>query len=260
MDLTGAGGGLMLVLAAGLWLVYLVPNWLRRKEFAATERNAVRLQQTIRILAETSEGPVIAAPGDRAKPRSVARDRSIADGDRAATPRVVSAPLDQRVTRLRRSRAITSLVLLTGVITFVAQLAVSLTAGWAPGGFLVAGVGAVLAVSSIALLRRLASVQPTAVVARQAVHVPDIELPMAPVVREWTPVPMPRPIARPQVAPSTMADPRIAAAAAAESESRTRRGTDRDVAPIPSRFAAMGVVADEAPALDLDAVLARRRA
>ncbi len=61
-----------------------------------------------------------------------------------------------------------------------------------------------------------------------------------------------------------MADPRIAAAAAAEAESRTRRGTDRDIAPLPaerpSRFAAMGVVAEEAPALDLDAVLARRRA
>ncbi len=83
MDLTGAGGGLMLVLAAGLWLVYLVPNWLRREEFAATERNAVRLQRTIRVLAETAEAPT----ADRAKPRPLdAGTRSVAVGDRAGQP------------------------------------------------------------------------------------------------------------------------------------------------------------------------------
>lgn len=51
------GGGLVVVAAAALWLVYLIPTWLRRREYLATERNAVRLQQTLRILAETSEVP-----------------------------------------------------------------------------------------------------------------------------------------------------------------------------------------------------------
>ncbi|GAB3616409.1 hypothetical protein GCM10027416_09660 [Okibacterium endophyticum] len=50
-------GGIIFVLAAALWLVYLVPTWFRRSEYLATERNAVRLQQTMRILAETSEIP-----------------------------------------------------------------------------------------------------------------------------------------------------------------------------------------------------------
>ncbi|WP_308465767.1 hypothetical protein [Rathayibacter soli] len=50
-------GGIVVVLAAALWLVYLLPTWLRRREYQATERNAVRLQQTLRILAETSELP-----------------------------------------------------------------------------------------------------------------------------------------------------------------------------------------------------------
>src|SRR6187431_519349 len=53
----GVGGGVLLALAAGLWLVYLVPSWLRRREYLATERNAVRLQQTLRVLAETAEEP-----------------------------------------------------------------------------------------------------------------------------------------------------------------------------------------------------------
>src|SRR6188474_857237 len=51
------GGGVLLALAAGLWLVYLIPSWLRRREYLATERNAVRLQQTLRVLAETAEVP-----------------------------------------------------------------------------------------------------------------------------------------------------------------------------------------------------------
>ena len=51
------GGGLIFALAAVLWLIYLIPTWFRRNEFLSTERNVVRLQQTLRILAETSEVP-----------------------------------------------------------------------------------------------------------------------------------------------------------------------------------------------------------
>ncbi|NQX11183.1 hypothetical protein HQQ80_06060 [Microbacteriaceae bacterium VKM Ac-2855] len=51
------GGGVVWALAAALWVIYLIPTWLRRRSFLATERNAVRLQQTLRILAETAEVP-----------------------------------------------------------------------------------------------------------------------------------------------------------------------------------------------------------
>lgn len=51
------GGGVLVAVAAALWLAYLMPNWLRRRQYNATERNAVRLQQTLRILAETAETP-----------------------------------------------------------------------------------------------------------------------------------------------------------------------------------------------------------
>jgi membrane protein YdbS with pleckstrin-like domain len=51
------GGGVVWALAAALWVVYLIPTWLRRRSFLATERNAVRLQQTLRILAESAEVP-----------------------------------------------------------------------------------------------------------------------------------------------------------------------------------------------------------
>lgn len=51
------GGGLLVAVAAALWIAYLMPIWLRRRQYLATERNAVRLQQTLRILAETAETP-----------------------------------------------------------------------------------------------------------------------------------------------------------------------------------------------------------
>lgn len=51
------GGGVIVVFAAALWLIYLVPLWRRRRDFVAASRNTIRLQQTLRILAETSEIP-----------------------------------------------------------------------------------------------------------------------------------------------------------------------------------------------------------
>ncbi|UOQ59989.1 hypothetical protein MUN76_13210 [Leucobacter rhizosphaerae] len=53
----GLGGGVIFVVAALLWIAVLVPAWVRRREFRAAERNALRLQRTLRVLAETSEVP-----------------------------------------------------------------------------------------------------------------------------------------------------------------------------------------------------------
>lgn len=57
MDGQILGGGVILLVAGVLWLIYLVPSWQSRSQFNATERNAVRLSQALRVLAETSESP-----------------------------------------------------------------------------------------------------------------------------------------------------------------------------------------------------------
>lgn len=57
MDGQILGGGVILLVAGALWLVYLVPSWQSRHQYNATERNAVRLSQALRVLAETSETP-----------------------------------------------------------------------------------------------------------------------------------------------------------------------------------------------------------
>lgn len=51
------GGGVMFLAIALLWAAVLVPAWFRRREFNAAERNALRLQRTLRVLAETAEVP-----------------------------------------------------------------------------------------------------------------------------------------------------------------------------------------------------------
>jgi hypothetical protein len=57
MGVDGFGSSIVIALAALLWLAYLVPTWFRRREYLATERKALRLQQTLRIMAETAELP-----------------------------------------------------------------------------------------------------------------------------------------------------------------------------------------------------------
>lgn len=51
------GGGMMFIVIALLWGAVLVPAWFQRREFNAAERNALRLQRTLRVLAETAELP-----------------------------------------------------------------------------------------------------------------------------------------------------------------------------------------------------------
>jgi len=51
------GGGVIVFVAVALWLVYLLPSWQSRHRFTSAERNAVRLNQALRVLAETTETP-----------------------------------------------------------------------------------------------------------------------------------------------------------------------------------------------------------
>lgn len=51
------GGGILLAVLALLWIAVLVPTWVSNREQRAAEQYAVRLQRTIRLLAETAEVP-----------------------------------------------------------------------------------------------------------------------------------------------------------------------------------------------------------
>ena len=51
------GGGVVVLVAVLLWLLYLLPSIMRRSRYDASERNALRLNRALRVLAETSETP-----------------------------------------------------------------------------------------------------------------------------------------------------------------------------------------------------------
>lgn len=265
MEITGVGGGIMLAIAAALWLAYLLPNWLKRREYLATERNAVRLQQTIRVLAETAQVPDVVRAA-RSAPFPVAVGRP------ATPPQSVPDPRALTARRIRRTRALTSLVLGSALLLGVVQVSLMVSTGAAAGSWLVLGVCALAAVSALAMLGRLAersrsSVAPVARPARRT------SLGAAPVVaraadRSWSPVAMPKPLYldKPN-APAVVQH--VDLEAAARLAEQARRAAEREATPIrpaavatenTSRFARMGIL-DDAPApVDLDAALARRRA
>lgn len=57
MDGQVLSGGVLLSVGALLWVVYFMPIWMKRKQFSAAEKNALRIHRTLRILAETAEIP-----------------------------------------------------------------------------------------------------------------------------------------------------------------------------------------------------------
>jgi hypothetical protein len=290
------GGGLIIAVAAGLWLIYFMPTWSRRREYFATERNAVRLQQTLRILAETSEVPDEIRVATTA--RSVAeQQRYLRQVSQEATPVAVLI-----AARIKRSRAVTTAIfLLSASIAVLAGFQIALAGAW-----VVVAIGASVASLCVVMLGKLASAgrslrlpAPKLTVHDQTLvdhgasfleaEAPPIAVPAAP--SEWTPIPLPKPLyaARVSAPGLSTALPSVArevsleieadlrrAASDAENALRAAASAGPAVAPIelplapvaqpaatrpPSRFASMGIVdtADRS-GLDLDEVLARRRA
>lgn len=320
MEITGIGSGAMLALAAGLWLVYLVPSWLRRREYLATELNAVRLQQTLRVLAETAEMP--AAVRVEASARSVAQQERVLHAqqriaDAAARARIAAAARADRgarveavatastaaqastqrlaAMRLRRTRAMTSVVLFASVVTLTVQLVLLATTGMASGTPAVLAFAGIGSLTSISLLGRLASVSRArsaggvrSVPVARRVTMSEREVSQEPVAvagqTVWTPVPVPKPLYLSRSAADASATDHAktlaalrAAAAEADSALRSAQLSPEVVsiswpaeappaaptAPVvaASRFAAMGVVDTlQLNAPNLDEVMRRRRA
>ncbi|MBC7591524.1 MAG: hypothetical protein H7226_10850 [Salinibacterium sp.] len=285
MELTGVGGGLMLAIAAALWLAYLVPNWFKRREYLATERNAVRLQQTIRVLAESAEIPDAVRADLAAKQLARAQRAELRRGPVAVGP--VRQPTPARedprtmaARRLRRSRALVSLALLAALVVSVVQFALILVNGAVVASWLVLAAGVGVSLGSVSLLGRLAAAsqrrsEMSAPVTRRtsmsrapvrASAVPERE-------SHWTPVPVPKPLylSRSLAPTQPTGDPTAELRTAATTAEEALRAAQREVpviileaptpAAAPSRFARMGIVDDATTAApDLDAVLARRRA
>jgi hypothetical protein len=284
------GGGAIIAFAAALWLLVLAPSWVRRRQYLNTERNAVRLQQTLRIMAETSDVPdevradltarsvveqhralrVAARSAEtHTRSREAAAERSL---KRRSTPpprepaqRAAAVHAETR-SRLRRARLLGTavLVIALGATTYGAWQFVT-THAWMLGAAGIVGVFA-----SLTLLQRVS----TAAAAHRVVAAVDhavsvteepqtfIDWQSAGEQRQrptWTPVPLPKPLYldRAEAVAADDADhAALLAAASRQSEQALRDAhAAADVPTLEPRQAQ-----DTSPALrDLDAVLRRRR-
>lgn len=293
MDGTGAGTVIMLAVAAVLWFVYLVPTWLRRREYLATERTATRLQQTMRVLAETAEVPeeVRVAVSAREAARQerllraqqrradamAARQAAAIRRETPAAPHATLAPDVLRRRRMRRTRLGASLLMISATVTVGIQIFLVATTGWSIGGFFVLVAAITAGGAAIATQRRLdrLSMPRTsgATSTRTAVQVGEAyaPAPARPASAPWTPVEVPRPLYLSRPAPeSAVVQADLAAslrAAAAASEAALRAAQEspevaplRPAAPTSSKYARMGLLdADATESPDLDEVLRRRR-
>jgi hypothetical protein len=271
MEATGIGTAVMLAIAAGLWFLYLVPTWLKRREYLATERTAARLQQTIRVMAEASEAPEIvrveATVRDAARHQSALRAQERAErrllaeqlrreeaaeraADRAAAQaaRAASSPLRAidtaaaRRRRVRRTRTLASLLMIGATVVGGVQLVLMATTGIAPASWVVlalAGIGGAVAVGVQRRLDAVAAPRAAAPIAR-TVAAPVAQRPAvaAEPERAWTPVPLPKPRYLAQPAPQPVV-PRVDAAAllraAAEEAERARRAAHAEPEVVPFR-------------------------
>ncbi|RZS59711.1 hypothetical protein EV141_0944 [Microcella putealis] len=267
---SGAGTALLMALAAALWLFYLVPIWRRRREYLATERNAVRLQQTLRIMAQTTELPEavraeMTAREVAAQQRSLAarqrEEAAIARAKEVAAQRAVRARLAAEVPglvaevdaaragqrRLRQSRAISSLVTLLALVGIVVS-AVAGAVAWTAFSAVVALSGVVLLAGLARAGRRRSAVAGAAPRQRSGSAfvdlAPQADKGRAP--RAWTPVPLPKPLyldtavdaaPRPELRRSAIDHAAVLAAAAAEAEK-----AQRAAAGLPAAGAGVGAV------------------
>ena len=159
------GGGLIFVVAALLRVAVLVPSWVRRREFRTAEQNALRLQRTLRVLAETAEVPTEVRVEATAR-EALAQERLLRtaqrqqDAERKAElseARTKQIYAEMRAQQMKRKQAALarSAKLRRPVVRRVRSLAalvlvLALAAMLVGAGTLIAGLGPALLLGSVA--------------------------------------------------------------------------------------------------------------
>lgn len=284
MDGPVLSGGVIVLVAVLLWMLYLLPSWRGRFQYDAAERNAVRLNQALRVLAETSETPgevrlelnartALAQQklAKRLQSEKEAAELMMLREELAATR---ADPVMRQARARRRVRIVATSALLLGL--FIAGLGVWQLIALQVQLLLWVG-GAIIVVAAFAL-QRMSAVAARA--ARRSVRV--VEQPVQRVEPElhdqgratWTPRPLPEPLvsvtgSRAQVARAELdaQEKRRAAARLAELRERAERMAPAVPVQIPaaapaasSPFAKMGYVDDAEIEAHVRDLLAKRAA
>lgn len=284
MDGPVLSGGVIVLVAVLLWMLYLLPSWRGRFQYDAAERNAVRLNQALRVLAETSETPgevrlELNARTALAQQKLAKRLQSEKEAAELMKLREELAatradPVMRQARARRRVRIAATSTLLLGLIVTglgVWQL-IALQAQlllWVGGSIIVVAGFALQRMSAVAARAARRSVR----VVEQPVQRAEPELhDQGPAT--WTPRPLPEPLvsvagSRAQVARAELdaQEKRRAAARLAELRERAERMAPAAPVQIPaaaqaaaSPFARMGYVDDAEIEAHVRDLLAKRAA
>jgi len=278
-------GGLVFAVGAVLWVVYLIPSWLRRRNFNETEVNTVRLQHTVSAMTAAGLDTSHLRRAE-ATARAVHEQKKALQRAERATKKLARASAqaalspEQRALlakhRRRSQRQAAFVVLLVSLATLAAGIAYVVYVG----DMLIATLGGLATLVTLVVLSALSG-QPKAAPTRPAIQpvtVFDQGSRPAVATRAWTPQTLPRPLQQSPgsasagvLAAREAADARrraiaeqaylakISASAPIESAAEPSRSAEQP-ANFPSRFASLGIVEDtDTAAFDLDSALKRRR-
>ena len=280
MDGPVLSGGVIVLVAVLLWMLYLLPSWRGRFQYNAAERNAVRLNQALRVLAETSETPgevrfelnARTALAQQKLAKRVQSEREAAELEtlREELAATRADPVIRRARARRRVRATSTTVLLLG-------LAIAGLGGWqlvAAGSSALLWVGGAMILIAGITLQRMAAVAGR--VARATHVVSAASAPrVAPELHDqgpatWTPRPLPEPLvsvagSRAQAAQAQIEAQEQRRKAARLAELRERADQMAPEAPVAlpaasSPYARMGFVDDAEIEAHVRDLLSRRAA
>lgn len=193
-----------MLVAVLLWMLYLLPSWRGRFQYNAAERNAVRLNQALRVLAETSETPgevrfelnarTALAQQKLAKRVQSEREAAALEALRNELAATRADPVVRQARARRRVRA-------TATTTVVIGLTLAGLGVWqlvATGAQLLLWAGGALVFVAGLALQRMASVAARSVRRPQQAAQPKPER-VAPELHDqgratWTPRPLPEPM------------------------------------------------------------------
>lgn len=274
-----------MLVAVLLWALYFLPSWRGRHQYYSAERNAVRLNQALRVLAETSETPdevrlELTTRTAHAQQRLAKRVQAEQENARLEQLRQeLAATRQDPVLRQARARRHVRLTATVSLLAAVAMLGFGVWQLTATGGWMLAASGLVLAVIGATALVRMAQVAKRAARRAQRVVAQPVAERVSPPLHDqgraqWTPRPLPQPMitvsgSRAQAAQAEM-DAQLERRRA-ERRAELRRRAEEIAPPAPtalpvsatadagdSPYARMGVIDDAEIEAHVRELLARR--
>lgn len=253
------GTTLTLIIAGILWLVYLAPALRRNREFEATQKNAIRINQALRAFAQTTETPdeiVTELSNREALIRQRERDRIERERERALRAQVRAeahaddphAASRHRSTKLGLSGVALVSLIATGVFGYTGQ--------WTPTLVSLGVLG--LSAVGLVVLNGTRAEAPVVGRVRRNTGLPEVD-------DSWTPIRTPKVrTSIPEGAGLIVTPETERKVEEAERVARIREQAARVAAQaeptIDPRFAELGLPTEEVPAVDINAALRARRA